>query len=86
MLNKYGYLNKIFIIDPDLSANIEVRKEAKGPHQISINDLQKGIEWSCVHLHSYFEEIQTAINSKLVKMLGVAFAKENWCGEEVIES
>lgn len=86
VLNKYSYLTEIFIIDPEISANIEVRKEAKGPHQISINDLQKGIEWSCDHLPSYFAEIPTAINSKLVNLLGIAFARENWGGEEIIES
>ncbi len=86
VLNKYGYLSDIFIISPDISANIEVRKEVKGPHQISIIDLQKGIEWTCDHLPIYFVDIPAAINSQVEKMLGVAVARESWGGEEVIES
>jgi hypothetical protein len=86
VLNKYGYLTEIFIIDPEISANIEVRKEAKGPHQISVNELQKGIEWSCEHLPVYFANIPTAVHSQVEKLLGAALARENWSGEEVIET
>ncbi len=86
VLNTYAYLTEIFIIDPEISANIEVRKEAKGPHQISVNELQKGIEWSCEHLPVYFANIPTAVHSQVEKLLGAALARENWSGEEVIET
>ncbi len=85
LLNKYGYLTEVFIIDPEISANIEVRKETKGPHQISISDLQRGIEWSCDHLPQYFANIPVAIQSRIEDMLAVARAREVWGGDEVME-
>lgn len=83
-LNKYGYLTEEFVIDPDISANIEVRNETKGPHKISITQLQKGIEWSCDHLPSYFANIPTAVHSQIEQRLGIALARENWRGDEII--
>jgi hypothetical protein len=50
LLQKYGLLDKLFHIDPEISAEIEVRKEIKGPPQISVAQLRNGIEWSCGYL------------------------------------
>jgi len=86
ILNKYGYLAEKFILDPEISARISVDKEVKGPQEISINQLQKGIEWSCNHLPLYFSDIPNAVRSQVEKRLGIVLAREDWGGkDEVIE-
>ncbi|MBI4798989.1 MAG: hypothetical protein HY794_09705 [Desulfarculus sp.] len=85
LLEGFEYLRKTFPIDPEITANLEVKKEATGPGQISINDLKRGMEWTCGYLPIYFTDIPGAILSRVKGMLGAAIARERWGGEEVIE-
>ena len=85
LLQKYRLLDKLFHIDPEISAEIEVRKEIKGPPQISVGQLRNGIEWSCGYLPVHLVNIPTAIQSVIQKLLGSALAREMWGGEDVIE-
>jgi hypothetical protein len=85
LLGKYGFLTETFIIDPEISAYIEVKKEIKGPHQVSLSNLQNGVEWSCDHLPQHFASIPAALQSRIEYMLGAARARQNWGGDEVVE-
>ena len=84
VLTKYGYLAEEFHIDPEISANLKVRSDAKGPPETSIAQLQKGVEWSCDHLPTYFAAIPAALHAKIEQLLGIALARDGWMGEEVI--
>lgn len=85
MLTKYGFFNNEYVIDPTISATIEVKKEIKGPAKITINQLQQGTKWSCNHLPVEFVSIPSAISSLLKRVTGVALARESWGGEETID-
>jgi hypothetical protein len=85
LLEEFEYLRKTFPIDPEITANLEVKKEATGPGHISINDLKRGMEWTCGYLPIYFTSIPAAILSRVKGLLGAAIARERWGGEEIIE-
>jgi hypothetical protein len=85
LLGEHEYLSKTFPIDPEITANLEVKREATGPGHISISDLQRGIVWSCEYLPIYFAEIPAAVLARVKGLLGAAMTRELWGGEEVIE-
>ncbi|MFH1035395.1 MAG: hypothetical protein V1806_12880 [Pseudomonadota bacterium] len=85
LLEEFEYLGQTFPIDPEITANLEVKKEATGPGRLSIKDLIRGMEWTCGYLPIYFTNIPGAILSRVKGLLGAAMAREQWGGEEIIE-
>ena len=84
LLDKYDYLGRQYrIADSAVLASLE--KELTGPRQVSLGQLQKGVDWTCTFLAEAFARIPAGMQSLAERSLGEAVAREMWGGEEVIE-